>query len=130
MIARTIFALLLLKHGIIHMDVVEHRGQIFMSQQLLETKGIVTLDEVVHGKGVPQDVRADAFVCNACTRFESLEEHLHAIFGQGLARFGEKDMILSSASPIRELLGVGTMFVQIIEEVALTVLAQRDTSLL
>src|SRR5262249_51932661 len=76
-IARTIFAFLFLKHRIVHMDVVEYRRQIFMAQQLLQAEWIVALDEVIHGKRVPENVRANALALNISAFFESLEQHLH-----------------------------------------------------
>lgn len=51
-IARTVFAFLFLQDRIIHMDIVEHSRQILMSQELLERKGIVAFDEIVHRKGM------------------------------------------------------------------------------
>src|SRR5579875_3123802 len=54
MIARTVFAFLLLKDGIIHMDVVEDRAQILMAQQFLEAERIAALDQVIHGKDDPR----------------------------------------------------------------------------
>src|SRR6266566_1040483 len=40
MIARAIFAFLILNESIIHMHIILHGGQIFMSEQLLQAKGI------------------------------------------------------------------------------------------
>src|SRR6266704_1898876 len=74
-IARAVFAFLFLEDRIIHMDVVEYRGQILMPQELLERKGIVALNEVVHGKRVSKDMRTDALSCDPRAFFESLEEH-------------------------------------------------------
>src|SRR5690242_9035770 len=59
-VARAIFPLLFLKHCIVHMDVVEHRREIFMAQQLLQAEWVVALDEVVHGKRVSKDMWTDA----------------------------------------------------------------------
>src|SRR6266536_6540327 len=60
MIPRAVFAFLLLQDRIIHMDIVEHSRQILMPQQLLQRKGIIALDKIVHGKGMPENVRTDA----------------------------------------------------------------------
>src|SRR5579885_3803410 len=79
MIARTVFAFLLLKDGIIHMDVVEDRAQILMAQQFLEAERIAALDQVIHGKGVPQDVRTHAFARDPRSFSEPLEKPPHPI---------------------------------------------------
>src|SRR6266568_128146 len=75
-------------------------------------------------------MRTDALSFNTGAFFEPLEKHLHAIFGQGLARLGEKEVIFSSASPFVEFLFIRTMFIEIIGEVAQTVLSKCHTSLL
>jgi hypothetical protein len=69
-IARAIPALLLLEYRIIHMDIVEHGRQVFVAQQFLQAERIAALDEVVHGKGMAQDVRADTFSLDTGTFFE------------------------------------------------------------
>ena len=69
MIARTVFALLLLQHSIIHMNVIEHGVEIFMPQQLLQAEGIIAFHQIVHGERVAQNMRADALASYACTLF-------------------------------------------------------------
>lgn len=130
MIARAVFAFLFLQDRIIHVDVVEDGRQILMSQEFLERKGIVALNEVVHGKGVSQDVRTDALSLDPRTFFEPLEEHLHAILGQRLAGFGEEEVILSGAASLRQLFFARTMPIQVVGEIAQAVLSQRHPPLL
>src|SRR5205807_10530951 len=99
-IARAKFALLLLHDRIVHMDVVEDGGQILMTQEFLQAKRIIALEQIVHRKRMPQDMRADSLACNLSSLFEALDEHLHPIFGERLAGFREKQMIFSATSPI------------------------------
>src|SRR5713101_1918309 len=101
-IARAVFPFLFLEYRIIHMDVVEYGGQVLMSQELLERKGIVAFDEVVHGKGVPENVRTDTFVGDPRACSEPLEEHFHPVFGERLAGLREKQVIFSSTTPFCE----------------------------
>src|SRR6266566_3082000 len=74
-------------------------------------------------------MRTDALSFDTGTFFESLEKHLHAILRQRLAGLREKEVILPSAAPLGEFLLVRTMFVQVVGEVAQTVLSQGNTPL-
>ena len=68
---------------------------------MASSERIIALEQIIHGKSVAQDMRADAFAGDPRPFAEPLEEHLHAIFDQRLARFGEEEMIFSSAPPTR-----------------------------
>src|SRR6266536_637617 len=77
-----------------------------------------------------EDVRADALARNSCTLFETLKEHRHSMFGEWFTRLGEKDMIFPSASPISELLRVGSVLIEIVGQITETVLPQGHTPFL
>lgn len=51
-IARAELTFLLLDNGIVHVNVVEHGGQILVPQQFLEAKWIIALEQIVHRKGM------------------------------------------------------------------------------
>jgi hypothetical protein len=73
MIARAKLAFLLLHDRIVHMDVIEYGGQILMSQQFLQAKRIIALEQIVHGEGVSQDMWANPFARDSGALFEPLE---------------------------------------------------------
>jgi len=52
------------------------------------------------------------------------------MLGEGLAGFREKEMIFPMAAPFSQLLFIGTVLINVIIEIAQTVLPQRQASLL
>lgn len=75
-------------------------------------------------------MRTDTLSRDTSTCFEALEEPIHAILRQWLAGFREKEVIFSCTAPFRKFLLIRTMFVQVVAEVAQTVLSQSDAPLL
>ena len=53
MVAWTIFPFLLLNHPIVHMHVVLDRSEVFMTQKLLQAKGIIAEHQVTNGERMP-----------------------------------------------------------------------------
>ena len=62
MIARTIFAFLLLDRRIIHVHIELDRRHILVPQEFLQAKGIIAQHQVANGKRMAKDVRTDAFL--------------------------------------------------------------------
>src|SRR5581483_8672214 len=95
MIPWTIFALLLLDRHIIHVHIEFDSCHIFMPQEFLQTKGIIPQNQVANSKGVPENVRTDAFIRDSSPFTNPFEKHLYTILGQRGTCFSEKKMILT-----------------------------------
>src|SRR6266516_127058 len=99
MIARTILPFLLLDQLIIHMHIEANGRQVLVPQKLLKAKGIIAEHKVAQSKRMTKDVRTDAFVGNACTLTNALEEQAHAIGRERQSRLGEKHVDLPGTTP-------------------------------
>src|SRR5579872_1229378 len=75
-VAGTVFALLFLNSGIIHMHVVFYGRHIIVSQQFLQAERVVARHEVAHGEGMAQNVRTDAFAGDARAFAKACKQHL------------------------------------------------------
>ncbi len=75
MVARAVLTLLCLDGLIVHMHVVLDGRHVLMSQQFLQTEGIVAQYQVADRKGMTEDVRADALVSDPCTLADAFEVH-------------------------------------------------------
>src|SRR6266568_5531138 len=76
-----------------------------------------------------KNVRADALVCHPCTLTDPLKHQVDAIFRQGQACFGEKEMILASTAPFGQFLLIGPVAVQVVEQIPQAVVPERNASL-
>jgi len=130
MITGAVLALLRLNGLVIHMHIVLHRRHVLVSQQLLQAEGVVAQYQVADGEGMTEDVGIDAFVRNPGAFTQARKEQGHSVLGERGARFGEKQVILTSATPVGQLLSIWPLLVQIVQEVAQAVLAERDAPLL
>ncbi len=124
MIARTELALLLLDERIIHMHIVLHRCQVFMSEQFLQRKGVIAQNQVADRKGVPQNVRTDALVGDASPLLDAGKQERHPVGRQRPACLREEEMIFSGTAPGNELLLVWSMTIQVVQQVAQAVAPQ------
>jgi hypothetical protein len=129
-IARAELALLLLDGGVIHVHVVLHGRHVLVAQQFLETKGVVAQHQVARREGVAQDVRADALAADAGPLANAGEEHFHPVLGERGARLGQEEVILPGAAPLGQLLLSRPVPVQVVQQVARAVGAQRHAPLL
>lgn len=77
-----------------------------------------------------ENVRADAFIRDARTFTNTLEEQADAIFRQRQSRLGEKQVIFSCTAPFGQFLLTGSMVIQIVQKITQAVVAERDASLL
>ncbi len=112
--------------AVVHMHVVLDGRHVLMSQQFLQTEGIVAQYQVADGKGMAENVRTDALVSDPRTLSDAFEEQGHPVLGQWQARLRKEEVILASATPFRQLLLIRPVLVQVVQEVAQTVIAERD----
>jgi hypothetical protein len=126
MVARAVLTLLRLDGLIVHMHVVLDGRHVLMSQQFLQTEGIVAQYQVADRKGMTEDVRADALVSDPCTLADAFEEQGHPVPGQRQACFGEDEVVLASAAPFGQLFPIRPVLIQVVKQIAQTIIAQGD----
>src|SRR5260370_23785245 len=93
-------------------------------------KGVVTQHRGADGEGLAEDVRAVAFVREACAFAHPLAEHLDPILREWVARLGEKAVILARTAPFGQSLVVESMAIQVVELITQVVAARGDGPLL
>jgi hypothetical protein len=125
-IARAVLPLLLLNIIVIHVHVQAHRREVLVPQQLLERKWVVTQLEVADGEGVAEDVRADALAGNPSPLAQAREQQRHPVLGERGARLRQEEVVLTRAAPLGQFLLVGPLLIQVVQQIAQAVLAERD----
>ena len=130
MIARTVLALLRLDRLIVHVHVVFDRRHILMPQQFLQAKGVIAQHQVANGEGMAEDVGADALAGDTRSLPDALEEQRDPVLGERQARLREEEVVLIGAAPLGQLILIGAVAIQVVQEVAQAVAPQGDATLL
>ncbi len=100
-----------------------------MSQEFLQAEWITAIDQVANRKGVTQNVRTDAPPINPNPFFEASKQQCDAVFRDGKTGFGKEKMILTRAAPLGKFFLIGSVMIQVIQQMPLAVLTKSDTPL-
>jgi hypothetical protein len=87
-----------------------------MSQQLLETEGIIAQDEVANGKGMAKNVGTDTLVGDPCPFAKTGEELRHTVSRQWQTGLREKEVIFASTAPNAEFFLLRPMSIDVIKQ--------------
>jgi hypothetical protein len=98
-IAWAVLALLGLDRLIVHVHVVLDGRHVLMPQQFLQTKGIIAQHQVANSKGMAENVRADALLCDPSTFANACKEQRDAIDRKLATCLSQKEMIPPGAAP-------------------------------
>src|SRR5579883_585045 len=93
-IAGTELAFLFLNERIIEMHVVFDRGDILMTEQLLQCVNVAAEHEVTHGESMSEDVGADTLALRQIGALaDTLKQHVHAATSQRETALTEENVI-------------------------------------